>query len=133
MIVLFFAPPFYPAVNASEHPRIQRVLPELLSYAQRDFGVEFETIHYFAGISDLSYVGLQYPMESLDGLVTNMPLWERGYSLPLQELQALDVPVLNLGPIGRDAHKWTERLDTEFAFATLPALLRRTVHLLLQD
>ncbi|PWK13023.1 M20/M25/M40 family metallo-hydrolase [Tumebacillus permanentifrigoris] len=133
MIVLFFAPPFYPAVNASEHPRIQRVLPELLSFAQREYGVEFETINYFAGISDLSYVGLQYPMESLAGLVANMPLWERGYTLPLPELQALDVPVLNLGPIGRDAHKWTERLETEFAFETLPALLRQTVHLLLQE
>ncbi len=92
-----------------------------------------ETIHYFAGICDLSYVGMQYPMESLTDLVDNMPLWERGYTLPLQELKRLDVPVLNLGPIGRDAHKWTERLDTEFAFETLPALLVRAVHLLLED
>ncbi|WP_038090616.1 M20/M25/M40 family metallo-hydrolase [Tumebacillus flagellatus] len=133
MIVLFFAPPFYPAVNASEHPRIQRVLPELLAYAEREYGIAFETINYFAGISDLSYVGLQYPMESLTGLIANMPLWDRGYSLPLKELQVLDVPVLNVGPLGRDAHKWTERLHTEFAFETLPVLLRHTVNLLLKE
>lgn len=133
MIVVFFAPPFYPAVNASEHPRIQRVLPQVLEYAKREHDVAFETVHYFAGISDLSYVGLQYPMESLTDLVANMPLWERGYSLPLQELQALDVPVLNLGPVGRDAHKWTERLQTEFAFEKLPAMLRQAVRLLLED
>jgi len=133
MIVLFMAPPFYPARNSSEHPRIERVLPEMLDYAKRECGAEFETVNYFAGICDLSYVGLQYSMESLEELVANMPLWERGYTLPLQDLQRLDVPVFNLGPIGRDAHKWTERLDTKFAFETLPPLLRRTVHLFLQD
>ena len=48
------------------------------------------------GISDLSYVGLQYPLDSMSSLVDNMPLWDKGYSIPLQELEEFDVPVLNM-------------------------------------
>jgi arginine utilization protein RocB len=38
-------------------------------------------------------------------------------------MEQLSVPVLNLGPIGRDAHQWTERLDADFAFGPLKDLL----------
>lgn len=40
------------------------------------------------------------------------------------EITALDAPVINIGPRGRDAHKMTERLETDYAFRVLPDLLR---------
>ncbi|MGE5701197.1 MAG: M20/M25/M40 family metallo-hydrolase [Clostridia bacterium] len=124
MIVLFFAPPYYPAVCSRHNALISSVVPNMIDYAAEKHGVTLKKQNYFGGISDLSYVGLQHPLSTLVPWTSNMPLWNRGYSLPLEELEQFDVPVLNLGPIGRDAHKWTERLDTSFAFETLPDLLR---------
>jgi arginine utilization protein RocB len=60
-----------------------------------------------------------------------MPLWDRGYSVPLEVLESLNIPVLNLGPVGKDAHKWTERLDVDNAFGALREMLSITVNLLL--
>jgi arginine utilization protein RocB len=37
------------------------------------------------------------------------------------------VPVLNIGPIGRDAHQWTERLNVPFAFETVKEWLEYTI------
>ena len=37
----------------------------------------------------------------MSSLVDNMPLWDKGYSIPLQELEEFDVPVLNMGPVGK--------------------------------
>jgi len=137
MIVLFYAPPFYPAVCSREHPRVRRVLPLVQAAAQEPFGVHLQEVAYFAGISDLSYAGLHVPAQAMEPLAGNMPLWQRSYALPLEELAALqqqfDAPVLNIGPIGRDAHKWTERLDVEFAFQTLPILLGQAVQWLLDE
>ncbi|MFD2368762.1 M20/M25/M40 family metallo-hydrolase [Brevibacillus sp. GCM10020057] len=132
MIVLFFAPPFYPAVSSRQHQAIQRTVAEMEAYAQGQHQVTLVHQHYFGGISDLSYVGLQYPAASMQPLVANMPMWDRGYSIPLHELEAFDVPVMNLGPIGRDAHQWTERLDVDYAFGTLLDMLPRCIHSLLQ-
>ncbi len=127
MIVLFFAPPYYPAVSSRNHPLIRDVVNSVKQYALEKHHVHFQQQNYFAGISDLSYVGLQYPAESLRPLVANMPLWNKGYRVPLAELEEFDVPVLNLGPVGRDAHQWTERLDVDYAFVTLKDMLSECI------
>lgn len=130
MIVLFFAPPFYPAVSSRTHPLIARTAAEMETYARERHQITLRRQNYFGGISDLSYVGLEYPAASMQPLVANMPLWDRGYSIPLQELEAFDVPVLNLGPVGRDAHQWTERLDIDYAFGTLMDMLPHCIQTL---
>ncbi|MDF2680875.1 MAG: hypothetical protein K0R47_2065 [Brevibacillus sp.] len=132
MIILFFAPPFYPAVSSRNHPVIQRTAAEMEAYAREQHEVTLVNQNYFGGISDLSYVGLQFPAVSMQPLVANMPMWDQGYSIPLQELEAFDVPVMNLGPVGRDAHQWTERLDVDYAFDTLMDMLPRCIHSLLK-
>lgn len=132
MIILFFAPPFYPAVSSRNHPAIRRAAAEMEAYAREQHHVALVNQNYFGGISDLSYVGLQYPAASMQPLVANMPMWNQGYSIPLQELEAFDVPVMNLGPVGRDAHQWTERLDVDYAFDTLMDMLPRCIQSLLK-
>jgi arginine utilization protein RocB len=127
MIVLFFAPPYYPAVNSSDEPFIQRIVGQLQEYVEKKHGVPFIQQHYFGGISDLSYVGLQQPLSALQSLTDNMPMWNQGYSLPFAALEKLNVPVLNVGPVGRDAHKWTERLNVPFSFETVKDLLLYTI------
>lgn len=133
MMILFFAPPFYPAVSSRNHPIIQQTMEEMKTYARDQHQVNLVKQNYFGGISDLSYVGLQYPAASMQPLVANMPLWDNGYSIPLQELEAFDVPVMNLGPVGRDAHQWTERLDVDYAFDTLKDMLPRCIQSLLRN
>jgi arginine utilization protein RocB len=127
MIVLFYAPPYYPAVNSSDEPLIQHIVARLTEYADKKHHVQLVQQHYFGGISDLSYVGLQQPLSALQSLTGNMPLWNRGYDLPFAALEKFNVPVLNVGPVGRDAHKWTERLNVPFSFEVVRDLLMYTV------
>ncbi|MCM3117569.1 M20/M25/M40 family metallo-hydrolase [Neobacillus sp. MER 74] len=131
MIVLFFAPPYYPAVSSRNHPRISRVVDHIIGYAKNTDDIELKNQNYFAGLSDLSYVSLEKPASSLKDLTSNMPLWGKGYHVPLDVLENLNIPVLNLGPVGKDAHKWTERLDVDHAFGALRDMLSITVNLLL--
>lgn len=133
MIVLFFAPPYYPAVSSRNHPCIRRVVDEIIGYAKNQYNLELNEQNYFAGLSDLSYVGLEKTASSLGCLISNMPLWDQGYSIPLDVLEELNIPVLNLGPVGKDAHKWTERLDVDNAFDVLREMLPITINQLLKD
>jgi arginine utilization protein RocB len=157
MIVIFFAPPYYPAVCSRKNEMIRQVVADIVAYANERHHVDLQKQYYFGGISDLSYVGNEYDtgkvdigkMDSgkvdsarvdsrkldsgaesgkVDSYVANMPLWEKGYSLPLSALDAFRVPVLNLGPFGKDAHKWTERLDTDYAFNTAHDLIVNCIH-----
>lgn len=132
LIVLFFAPPFYPAITSYQHPLIKEVVTEILDYSKEFHDISFEKINYFSGISDLSYAGLQYPAAYMKPLTSNMPLWNNGYKIPIQELEQLNLPVLNLGPVGFDAHQWTERLDVDYAFGVLLDILPVCISLLLK-
>jgi arginine utilization protein RocB len=129
MIILFYAPPYYPAINSSENLMIQQLGESLIHHTREQFGYELKPIEYFNGISDLSYVTLQAPLSDMNKYRSHMPGGKELYNIPFQEMSQFVAPVLNVGPIGRDAHKKTERLYLPFAFEQLPKILE---HLLLE-
>lgn len=128
IIILFYSPPFYPAISSRYDHKINSVTKLISKYAQDQYGISLKHQRYFPGLSDLSFFGLQQTTASLYSMISNMPLYGKRYELPIDGLKALDVPVLNLGPLGRDAHKWTERLNTDYTFGPLREMLELTLH-----
>jgi arginine utilization protein RocB len=113
VVVVYLLPPFYPAAPPGRSPWIAAA-----SAALEREGVP--TRPFFPFISDASYLSAR-GMPA--GLGAHMPAWERPYRLPAQAMAALDLDVLNLGPWGRDAHGVGERVNAEWAFERLPALI----------
>ena len=58
----------------------------------------------------------------------NLPGDEELYHIPFKEMAQFNAPVINVGPVGKDAHKNTERLHLPFAFQQLPKLLEHLIH-----
>jgi arginine utilization protein RocB len=119
MIVLFFAPPYYPAVGNHNDEFINMLTGDLKNYAEQKHDISLENVRYYNGISDLSYVNLKEDLSSLGSFIENVPVWDVTYSIPVYEMKQLRVPVLNVGPVGRDPHQQTERLHADYAFTTL--------------
>ena len=126
-VVLFFAPPYYPAINSSEHPLVQEKIAETQKILKDHFQTEAKQVHYFNGISDLSYVNYDKDDFGWKSFKNNLPVWEGVYSIPFEEMQQLEAPVLNIGPFGKDAHKLTERLHKGSAFEQTPFVLRKLI------
>jgi len=128
IIVTGLLPPFLPARaslgGSTKEARLQTAAESMRHYAQENHGVRLEKAVYFAGISDLSYVGSDLSQDELSLVEENTPGWGSIYSIPFEEIAALDAPVINIGPLGRDAHKMTERLEKDYTFRILPDLLR---------
>ncbi|MDR1049302.1 MAG: M20/M25/M40 family metallo-hydrolase [Synergistaceae bacterium] len=126
LVVVGFLPPFYPPrVNENENLRDRAVRAAAAavrtSLERRGYG--FTEIEIFQGITDLSYTGFRGEAGELAPLEENMPLWGRGYGLPLSDLRKIDIPGVVLGPIGKDAHKAAERVELDYAFNVLPSVL----------
>ena len=68
-----------------------------------------------------------YTADELQIMQNNMPTLGRSYQVPLQTMKALDLPVINLGGYGFDAHKWTERVERDYSLRILPKLLASIV------
>lgn len=136
-IVIALAPPFYPPVRnlrqTAKEVRLMAVANDLMEFSEKELGLQMGHEEYHRGISDLSYCTLQNADKVIDALRTNCPAWDRAYHLPLEELALIDAPALNMGPLGRDVHKFTERIHKPFAINVLPILLTRLVENLLKD
>ncbi|WP_010530884.1 M20/M25/M40 family metallo-hydrolase [Lentibacillus jeotgali] len=132
MIVLFYSPPFYPAVSSLDDPYIKNVLEDVKSYTQTHYQLDLTVSEFFTGLSDLSFVGPVSSRGNLQQLTTNMPLQNNGFSFPEDVIEQLTMPILNIGPLGKDPHQWTERLELSYSFDRLPSILTEAIHRLLK-
>ena len=132
-VITGFLPPYYPhRINRREtdkERRLRAVMERLCAQAESAAG-NVKLVECFTGIMDLSYMGFQGSRDELLALAENMPGWGRIFSLPMDDLLSLDVPIASIGPAGKDAHKDTERLELGFSLHTAPAMLERAVEML---
>lgn len=124
--VLLYAPPYYPAINSSQHPLVKRSI-ELMKKTAKTFAIEVEQIHYFNGICDLSYVNYSDDSNGWSAFERNTPVYGDTYSIPFEAMSALKGPVLNVGPFGKDAHQKTERLHVDSAFKEMPVMIETLI------
>ncbi|MEK4484726.1 M20/M25/M40 family metallo-hydrolase [Psychrobacillus sp. FSL H8-0484] len=124
--VILFAPPYYPAVNTSDHPLVKELV-ELMKKSAQTFNNKIDQIHYFNGICDLSYVNYEDDGNGWSAFESNTPVWGDTYSIPFEDMAQLKGPVLNVGPFGKDAHQKTERLHVDSAFVEMPVMLETLI------
>ena len=126
LIVVGFLPPFYPARENSpltpQCQNVERAIEKLVDFAKKEFSLTICRAGIMGGITDLSFTGFTGNAAELEPLAKNMPLWGRGYEIPLEALSRIDIPVLNFGPLGKDCHKMTERVDMNSLNVTLQLL-----------
>ncbi len=129
--MIMLAPPYYPHVYLGDDERDQKakgIVEECVKVAEEKFNEEIKIMSYFPGLSDVSYCRLRDRDTVMPVLENEMPLYGKGYNLPLSIIGELDVPAVNIGPYGKDAHKRTERLHVPFSTEVIPKLLRHAVY-----
>ncbi|WP_174613670.1 M20/M25/M40 family metallo-hydrolase [Virgibacillus ihumii] len=128
MIILFYSPPFYPAVSSYDDAKIQDVMDYVKTYTNKQFNKNLTVAEFFTGLSDLSFIGPDTSQSKLQQLTTNMPLQNNGFDFPEDVMEQLTMPILNIGPLGKDPHQWTERLELTYSFDYLPDILTEAIH-----
>ena len=82
---------------------------------------------FYPYISDLSYAAAPREKKAIESLKNNMPGFGIKYKLPIEDMQKLSLPVLNIGPFGKDDHKFTERLEKDYSFNVAPKIVYNTI------
>ena len=129
-IVLIYAPPYYPAVNSSDEQLVKKCVQYVREEGWKRFALPVKQVHYFNGISDLSYLNYQDDGKGWTAFKANTPVWGSSYTIPFDAMVQLQAPVLNVGPFGKDAHKRTERLHMKNAFEEVPLLVEGMIKMI---
>ncbi|MFC0524596.1 M20/M25/M40 family metallo-hydrolase [Pontibacillus salicampi] len=136
-VIIFYAPPFCPHNYLDQQDVLQSkkldVLNNVLQHYKQTTGESFAVKNFFPYLSDSSYLSLHDTDEDLHILQENFPEWDDIYPVPVKSIRELDIPSVNIGVYGKDAHQWTERLYKPYSFGVLPYVLRDMTQEMLQS
>ncbi|HPW66226.1 MAG TPA: M20/M25/M40 family metallo-hydrolase [Salinivirgaceae bacterium] len=129
IVIVYFTPPYYPHIYVEGKRPKEKALLEAVADAVNSTKTDYKLVYkkFFPYISDLSYGAAPKDPKIIAALKNNMPGYGTKYSLPLEEMQKLDLPVLDIGAFGKDAHKFTERIEKRYSFEVAPILVYKTI------
>jgi len=134
VVIAYYSPPYYPHIYVKgESPlekKLLNVVNEVIEETETDYDIKMKKFYPY--ISDLSYAAAPREENAIGSLKNNMPGFGTKYNLPIEEMQKLNLPVVNIGPFGKDAHKFTERLEKDYSFNVAPKLVYQTIVKLLK-
>src|SRR5665647_3552205 len=129
LILIGIAPPFYPATHSNSIKGREHFGTKIYKYAKKlseeKYGQGLVYENYFMGISDNSYTSLE-PFD-FEKFIKSFPMWGKLYNLNFETIEGLSIPSILYGPVGREYHQWTERVNRHSLFEVMPNTLDAVV------
>lgn len=122
-VVLGFGGLSYPPVpplRMQANPALEETVRQAVANAAARTGVEIAVRDQLAVITDMSFPGAYHRNEDRDATRDN-PLWRGILDWDIENYPR--VPIVNIGPSGRDYHRFVERAETAYSFAVLPEIV----------
>ena len=121
VVLLGFAPPYYPAVRSEDMKHAAR----FEKYKKAITALQKVKVDpYFPGVSDCSYCGLPAGTTA-NAWQANTPLWGDAYHFDMEALARLQIPFFLFGPWGKDLHQIGERVNRYSLTEEYPAVLEK--------
>lgn len=135
-IILFYSSLYSPRIEMTGETENERNLMEALDQAVADIQPVYQqpiiTRNFFPYISDMSFVALSDDEESIQAVSDNNPGWGTKHYVEYQDIRDINVPVINIGPYGLDAHKKFERMEMTYSLEIVPNLTHNVIRYLLK-
>ena len=130
IVVIAFAPPYYPAVNGNmvsgKEFFAQRAYDIIAGLSQEE-GLEVSYQNFFMGISDNSYTAVTGDESGNRDFADAAPLWGEVYDIDFDAIKKINVPAIIYGPVGKEYHKWSERVNKKSLLHTVPRVTRELI------
>ncbi|MED3561065.1 M20/M25/M40 family metallo-hydrolase [Bacillus xiapuensis] len=134
-IILFYSSLYSPRIEltgkTSREQALIDALDEAVEAVQPSYQHPIVTRNFFPYISDMSFVALSDNEEGIDAVSKNNPGWGTKHYVEYQDIRDLNVPVINIGPYGVDAHKKLERMEMTYSLEVVPNLTNLVIRKLL--
>ncbi|MFZ3590953.1 M20/M25/M40 family metallo-hydrolase [Bacillus sp. DJP31] len=134
-MILFYSSLYSPRIELKGETENEHRLLTALDYAVTKVqpGYEHPIVirNFFPYISDMSFVALSDDESGIEAVTTNNPGWGTKHFVEYQDIRDINVPVINIGPYGFDAHKKYERMELAYSLDIVPNLTNEVIKSLL--
>lgn len=134
-IIVFYSSLYSPGVvtegETEESRALISALDEAIGEIQPSYAHPIKVRHFFPHISDMSFIAIHDDAASIQAMADNNPAWGTKHYVDYNAVRELNVPVINIGPYGMDAHKRLERTEMTYSFEVVPNLTKKVIGKLL--
>jgi len=134
-IIIFYSSLYSPRIEVTGKNGHEKNLLDALETAveavQPYYPHPIVTKNFFPYISDMSFVALSDDEEGISAVTTNNPGWGTKHYVDYEAIRDINVPVINIGPYGFDAHKQYERMERSFTLDIVPNLTNQVIQRLI--
>lgn len=134
-MILFYSSLYSPRIELSGKTEDELQLIQALDQAVEEIQPEYQypivTRNFFPYISDMSFVALSDDEAGISAVSKNNPGWGTKHFVEYSDIRDINVPVINIGPYGLDAHKKLERMEMTYSLEIVPTLTNLVIKKLL--
>ncbi|WP_078429626.1 M20/M25/M40 family metallo-hydrolase [Alkalihalobacterium alkalinitrilicum] len=134
-IILFYSSLYSPRIEVTgkneKEENLIHSLEQAITDIQPDYDYPIATRNFFPYISDMSFVALSDDEDGINAVSNNNPSWGTKHYVNYQDIRDINVPVINIGPYGFDAHKQYERMELKYSLEIVPNLTNNVIQNLL--
>jgi arginine utilization protein RocB len=131
--ILGIASLYYPATHLGDgDAAFREAIDREVTRMSAETGDPIYTRGYFEGVSDMSFLGCEDSPENAKLVMDNTPIWNNGLFFDYPLASRRRIPIVNIGPWGRDYHQRTERVHIPYSFGVVPELVLRVVERVLR-
>lgn len=131
--IVGLAPPYYAKaeLDSDRDQLFLAYVKDEINQFNRDHEESVKIRPYFPGISDMSFLAPSVDAQSIEYIKQRSAVDQPDLDEYLKD--SLDVPVINIGPWGREYHQCGERVNRHYAFNLLPELVFKICQRLLKE
>ncbi|MGV3487787.1 MAG: M20/M25/M40 family metallo-hydrolase [Tuberibacillus sp.] len=130
-MIIFYSSLYSPPVDTvgknDKEKRLLGALDEAVKKVQPQYSHPIKIKHFFPFISDMSFVALNDDEEAVNAVIQNNPAWGTKHVVRYDQIRRLNVPVINIGPYGFDAHRQYERVELAYSMEIVPNLINEVI------
>ncbi|RSK29079.1 M20/M25/M40 family metallo-hydrolase [Bacillus sp. HMF5848] len=130
-IIIFYSSLYSPRIEISgktaEELTLIQALDDAVEAMQPFYKHPIVTRSFFPYISDMSFVALSDDKQGIDAVTKNNPGWGTKHVVNYEQIRDINVPVINIGPYGMDAHKKLERMEMTYSLEIVPNLTKKVI------
>jgi arginine utilization protein RocB len=130
-IILFYSSLYSPRIEVSGKNEREKALMNAvhaaIQHVKGHYPHPIVTRQFFPYISDMSFVALSDNEQEINAVINNSPAWGKKHYVDFQDIRDINVPVINIGPYGMDAHKKYERMEASYSLEIVPNLIYQAV------
>ncbi|WP_066069212.1 M20/M25/M40 family metallo-hydrolase [Neobacillus soli] len=130
-IILFYSSLYSPRIEMTgKNEREQNLLMALdgaVEAVQPHYPYPIVTRNFFPYVCDMSCIALSDNEEGIRAVTENNPGWGTKHYVNYEAIRDINVPVVNIGPYGYDAHNRYERMEIQYSAEMVPNLTNEVI------